>query len=229
MPRQPRYFIPGVPQHVVQRGVDRQAVFFEYDDYQRYLQTLQDATAQYGCNVHAYVLMTNHVHLLATPLSERALPQIMQALGRSYVQKINAKYDRTGPLWQGRYKASIVQSERYLLLVYRYIEMNPVRARMVARPADYFYSSYAANALGRNDGLVTAHPVYLALGKNLKTRRERYRRFFEDSLSNEELTNIRDTTNACRVLGSDQFKDQIERMLGRSVRPGKSGRPRIVG
>lgn len=229
MPRQPRYFVPGIPQHVIQRGVDRQAVFFQPDDYKLYLDSLGDAAEQYECRIHAYVLMTNHTHLLITPDTERSLPLLMQAMGRSYVQVLNKRYDRTGTLWQGRYKASLVQSDRYLLTCCKYMELNPVRAGLVLAPGDYPYSSFHYHATGTEDALLTVHAVYQSLGPEPELRQAAYRKLFSDPIAPEELAAIRETTNACLVLGSDRFKDQIEAMLGRSVRPGKSGRPRKTG
>ncbi len=226
MPRQPRYFIAGIPQHVIQRGVDRQAVFFAPEDCQLYRGALLTAARQHPCDIHAYVQMTNHVHLLLTPREKRALPLLMQALGRGYVQALNRRYRRTGTLWEGRYKASLVQSDRYALACYRYIEMNPVRAGMVRRPEQYPHSSYRCNAHGKSDPLITPHDVYRSLDSRTSDRQGRYQSLFAETLGTEVLETIRSTTNACRVLGNDRFKDQIERMLGRSVRPGKSGRPR---
>lgn len=226
MPRQPRYFIPAIPQHVIQRGVDRQAVFFEPADYALYVRSLSDAVEQCECQIHAYVLMTNHTHLLLTPAKSRSLPLLMQAIGRSYVQALNRKYNRIGPLWQGRYKASLVQEDRYLLTCHKYIELNPVRAGMVATPGDYPYSSFAHNAIGTCDSLITPHRIYESLAGEPRHRRTAYRRLFRDSIAPELLKTLRDTTNACRVLGNSRFKDQIEEMLGRSVRPGKNGRPK---
>lgn len=226
MPRQPRYFIPGIPQHVLTRGVDRQATFFRPEDYRLYLDSLTDAAATYGCDIHAYVLMTNHVHLLVTPSSKNSLPRLMQAMGRSYVQRLNRSYARTGTLWEGRYKASLVQHDAYLLACYRYIELNPVRSGLAMAPGEYPYSSYASNALGKANPLVTPHPTYMELSVDPEKRCRAYRCLFEDKLDARTLTRVRDMTNACLVLGNDQFKDQIEVMLGRSVRPGKKGRPR---
>jgi len=225
MPRQPRYFVPDIPQHVIQRGVDRQAVFFESDDYELYLRSLGEAARRYECQIHAYVLMINHTHLLVTPGCERSVPLVMQAMGRSYVQTLNKKYNRTGTLWQGRYKASLVQDDGYLLACHKYIELNPVRAGLVFSPADYPYSSFAHNAGGSADNLLTPHRMYESLAGTAEERRAAYRRLFCDSVTPEMLTTIRNTANACLVLGNDRFKDQIEAMLGRSVRPGKGGRP----
>jgi len=150
----------------------------------------------------------------------------MQALGRFYVQALNKKYKRTGPLWQGRYKASLVQDDSYLLTCYRYIELNPLRARMVEAPDDYPYSSYHHNALGQQDELITPHPLYLSLAPGRARRLAAYRHLFTDAIPAQELETIRTTTNACRLLGDSRFTEQIEAMLGRSVRPGRSGRPR---
>lgn len=226
MPRQPRYFIEGIPQHVIQRGVDRQAVFFDQADYGEYRRCLCDAANQYSCRVHAYVLMTNHTHLLITPCEKRSLPLLMQAMGRTYVQRINRTYKRTGTLWQGRYKASLVQDDRYLLTCYRYIELNPVRTGMVAHPAEYPHSSYRHNAMAASDPLITEHEVYRLLGTSDRHRRQIYRRLFEDAIAESELHSIRETTNACGVLGNERFKDQIEAMINRRVRPGKTGSPK---
>jgi putative transposase len=226
MPRQPRYFIPNIPQHVIQRGVDRQAVFFQPDDYELYRRSLGQSASQYECHVHAYALMPNHTHLLITPGDKRSLPLLMQAMGRRYVQTLNKKYNRTGTLWQGRYKASLVQDDRYLLTCYKYIELNPVRAGIVSGPAEYPYSSFAFNAIGRADELLKPHPIYLSLAASAGERQAAYRKLFRDSIAPELLTTIRDTTNACLVLGNDRFRDQIEVMLGRSVRHRKNGRPK---
>ncbi len=149
----------------------------------------------------------------------------MQAMGRGYVQKLNRQYNRTGTLWQGQYKASLIQDDRYRLTCYRYIELNPVRAGIAQRPGDYPYSSYHHNATGQTDALLTTHPIYHSLAATEEQRLSTYRALFADEIAPELLALVRDTTNACLVLGNDRFKDQIEAMVGRSVRPGKSGRP----
>lgn len=225
MPRQCRYFIPNVAQHVITRGIDRQAVFFHQQDYALYREALQDAAATNDCLVHAYVLMTNHVHLLVTPLQERSLPLMMQAMGRHYVQRLNARYRRTGTLWEGRYKASPVQDSSYLLACQRYIELNPVRACMVVAPIDYPYSSYAYHAAGVDDVLITAHQCYMSLAGDRASRQAAYRALFHDVIDEKFLARIRKTTNACGVIGDDRFTKQIEAMLGRRVPTGKRGRP----
>ena len=170
--------------------------------------------------------MTNHVHLLLTPSSKTSLPRLMQSMGRKYVQRLNRWYERTGTLWEGRYKASPVQDDVYLLTCYRYIELNPVRAGMAMAPGEYPYSSYSRNALGKADPIVTSHPTYMELSDDPERRCRAYRRMFEDQLDDRTLTRVRDTTNACLVLGNDRFNDKIESVLGRSVRHRKKGRPR---
>jgi putative transposase len=229
MPRQPRYFIPGMPQHLIARGVDKQAVFFQEADYQLYLNALLRATRDQACAVHAYVLMTNHVHLLITPATEKGIPLLMQAMGRLYVQALNRNYVRTGTLWQGRYKASLVQDEHYLLACQRYIELNPVRAGMVNGPGEYRWSSYARNALGEPDTLVTPHAIYQKLHTDPAQRLAEYRALFANTLSSELLEQLRTQTNACLILGNRRFKAQIASMLGREVEHRKTGRPKKPG
>jgi len=225
MPRQPRYFLPDIPQHIVMRGVDRQATFFAPDDFVLYKASLASNAAKVGCAIHAYVLMTNHVHLLLTPASAHSIPRLIQSLGRSYVQRINRRYNRTGTLWQGRYKACLLQDDKYLLQCQRYIELNPVRAGMVPDPSDYAYGSYRYNALGESDSLITPHRIYMGLGDNGEQRRHAYRGLFESTLDRKLIDKIRNSTNACRVLGNSRFTNQIEAMLERRVRPARLGRP----
>lgn len=228
MPRQCRYFIPGFPQHVITRGVDRQAVFFHEQDYRLYLKALQKAATRNECLVHAYVLMTNHVHLLVTPLHEKSLPLMMQAMGRTYVQRLNERYGRTGTLWEGRYRASLVQDNKYLLTCQRYIELNPVRAGMVAAPGEYRFSSYAYHAFGADDAVLTAHACYIELDADTAARQKAYRKLCRNPVGEQSLTRIRKGTNACGVIGNRRFKMQIEAMLGRAVPTGKRGRPRVA-
>jgi len=226
MPRQLRYFIPNIPQHVITRGVDHQAVFFQEQDYVLYLESLHEAAVTHRCLVHAYILMTNHVHLLVTPERERSLPLLMQAMGRNYVQRLNARYKRTGTLWEGRYRAGLVQCDYYLLSCQRYIELNPVRAGMVPAPGEYPYSSYSHHALGLEDPLITPHACYLDLHADRSLRQQAYRALFRDTLSESLLTRIRKDTNSCSVIGDDRFRSQVEVMLGRAVPTGNRGRPR---
>jgi len=226
MPRQPRYNLPGLPQHVIQRGNNRQAVFFDEGDYRRYLSDLDEIATDTGCSIHAFVLMTNHVHLLVTPGVANGISKLMQGLGRRYVAYVNHTYQRTGTLWEGRYKASLVAQDRYLLACMRYIELNPVRAGMVEHPGDYHWSSYPYNAHGSSCGLkLTAHDVYLAQTADEPGRRRVYRGLFGNALDDELIHEIRQTVNSCLVLGNDRFKDEIENQLERRVRPGNAGRP----
>lgn len=228
MPRQPRYRIPGLPQHVVQRGNDRQPTFYTKDDFRIYKQWLAHAARIHSCQIHAYVLMTNHVHLLVTPGTADSVSRLMQSLGRRYVRYVNQTYRRTGTLWEGRYKACLVQADPYLLACQRYIELNPVRAGMATDPGRYEHSSYRHNALGLPDPLVTPHPAYDALGGDVSERRLAYRRIVESSLGIASEDRIRQLTASCQVLGNDRFKDQIEAILARRVRPGTPGRPRKI-
>lgn len=201
-------------------------MFFCAQDYTHYLHALREAANDSQCQIHAYVLMTNHVHLLVTPARDRSLPLMMQAMGRTYVQRLNARYDRSGTLWEGRYKASPVQSDEYLMTCQRYIELNPVRAGMVAAPGDYPYSSYRYHAAGIADPLLKPHPLYLNLNTDAAARRKAYQALFRDTLSDAQLKKLRDNTNACTLIGNHHFKDQIAAMLGGSVPTGKRGRPK---
>lgn len=219
MPRLPRYVLPGHPQHVIQRGNNRCPIFIADEDYTRFREELQDACRRHQCLVHAYVLMTNHVHLVMTPARENSIAKVLQAVGRRYVQYFNFSYKRTGTLWEGRYKATVIDSERYLLTCYRYIELNPVRARMVAHPSEYRWSSYRANALGNQDALLSPHAEYLALGNHAQERQTAYRALFDAHLDATTLAEIREATQKGWALGNDRFKDEIERLLQRRTRP----------
>jgi putative transposase len=159
-----RYFLSDQPLHVIQRGNNREAIFFADEDYARYRDWLAAAAAEYGCAIHSFVLMTNHVHLLVTPRATDSLPRTMQSLGRRYVRHVNTVYRRTGTLWEGRYRAAPIDSEPYFLACCRYIELNPVRARMVRHPSDYRWSSYLAHAQGATDPMLTVHEIYDRLG-----------------------------------------------------------------
>jgi putative transposase len=191
MPRRSRPTSAGVPQHVIQRGNNRGPCFFEPVDCQRYLLYLREFAGRAECSVHAYVLMTNHVHMLVTPARSGGISRMMQMLGRNYVAYVNRRIGRSGTLWDGRHKARLVDSEAYLLRAYRYIEQNPVRARMVTDPSEYPWSSYAANALGRCDPLVTPHACYLALGSTDDERQSNYRAIAAQRLAEPDLAEIR--------------------------------------
>jgi putative transposase len=227
MARKPRFNLPGVPQHVIQRGHNREPCFFSEQDYFRYLDDLHEAAVRNCAAIHAYVLMTNHVHILVTPGTESGIAHMMQDLGRKYVRYINHSYRRSGTLWEGRYKASLVDSEAYLLTCMRYIEMNPVRAGMVDSPDEYRWSSYAANARGESNRLINDHPVYDFLGTTASDRQYAYRELFRFHLEDKQLHDIRAALNQEPVIGREDFKERIEIMLERQTRPGQPGRPRI--
>lgn len=226
MPRKPRFDLPGVPVHVVQRGNNRQAVFFDDAGRRAYLGWLGEAAGRYGCAVHAYVLMGNHVHLLMTPEHTGAVGRTLQYVGRRYVPYVNRLTDRTGTLWEGRYRASLIDAERYLMQCYRYIELNPVRAGLVADPADHPWSSVHANALGRKDPLVTPHPAYLALGRGPKTRGRAYLALLAETLPEDTMEALRCALNSGTPLGDQPFRDRIETVLKLPVGHIRRGRPR---
>ena len=227
MARLPRFFVPGIPLHVIQRGNNRGMLFHHINDYNVYREWLQEAARTHGCAIHAYVLMTNHVHLLLTPTHQDSLPKTFQALGRRYVQYFNATHQRTGTLWEGRYRATLIESEAYLLTCCRYIELNPVRAEMVRRPRDYRWSSYHYHAEGKPDPLLTPHSLYQRLGNTTATRQQAYRALFRQHLSGETLDTIREATNKAWVLGTDKFKDRLAKKLDRRVAPLPRGRPSL--
>lgn len=191
MARLPRFVLPGQPQHVIVRSNNRSEIFCADADYQFYLEKLQLACTQHDCKIHAYVLMTNHVHLLITPQLAESLSKTMQMLGRYYVQYYNYTYRRTGTLWEGRFKATLVDSECYLMTCMRYIELNPVRADMVTHPAEYPRSSYLRNARGQADKLVTPHGEYSRLGETDEARQAAYRQLFEYHIPEKSLVEIR--------------------------------------
>jgi len=218
--------MPGVPVHIIQRGNNRQACFYADEDYQLYLEWLQDYALAANCAIHAYVLMTNHVHLLLTPEKRSSTGELMKRLGQRYVQYINRTYRRSGSLWEGRYRSCVAQQENYLLVCQRYIELNPVRAGMVEEPGEYPWSSYRANALGEESPLLEQHPFYLGLASSKKERISSYQKLFETALTDGVINEIRRSTNGNFVLGSDRFKHEISKALGCRVTAGKSGRPR---
>ena len=226
MPRRSRIVAAGFPMHVILRGIDRAAIFFAEGDYRMFLGTLAALAESESIRVHAYVLMTNHVHLLITPRTDRGPAQLMKRLGQRYVQHINRTYRRTGTLFEGRFRSAVIETDGYLFACQRYIELNPVRASMVRTPEDYRWSSYRCNALGVADPVITPHPLYLDLADADEARRSRYCGFFADALSPDMLTALRDATNGGFVLGSQRFQKQIATMVGRRTWPGTSGRPR---
>jgi putative transposase len=215
MARPPRPVVPGVPLHITQRGNNRLDCFFADFDYLVYLDLLQNAAHDASCEVHAYVLMTNHVHLLVSPKDERGPSLLMKSLGERYVQYVNRRYTRTGTLWEGRYHSCLVQSERYLMVCYRYIELNPVRAQLTSTPVAYRWSSFRRNAHGEGNLLVTPHDLYARLGNDACTREEAYRELFSDVLTEKTLVEVRQATHRNRFLGTQEFKEEMSKRLGR--------------
>ena len=226
MPRRPRVMLPNVPVHLIQRGNNRDACFFTDDDYRFYLDWLHEYAESEGCYIHAYVLMTNHVHLLLTGQDTNSVGQLMKRLGQRYVQYINRTYQRSGTLWEGRYRSCLAQEEHYVLGCYRYIELNPIRAGMVEHPADYRWSSYRINGQDESSRLVTPHELYQQLGETVETRTAAYRELFRYQLDPGLIDEIRKATNGNYVLGTERFEAQVAEMLGRRVTRGSPGRPR---
>ncbi|QQO55886.1 MAG: transposase [Thiohalocapsa sp. PB-PSB1] len=225
MPRRARIIAAGCPMHVILRGIDRAAVFFEDDDRQFFLDHLAAVAAEESVAVHAYVLMTNHLHLLMTAARDDGVSAVMKRVGQRDVQHVNRTYRRTGGLFEGRFRSLLIETDTYLLACQRYIELNPVRASMVSVPGDYRWSSHRANALGRQDSVVTPHPLYQGLADSDQARFAAYRRLFEGMLSAELLQRFRECTNGGFVLGSPKFEWQIAAMLGRRIWKGAPGRP----
>jgi putative transposase len=225
MPRRARLSIPGIPWHIIQRGNNRSVCFHAEEDFQFYLHYLQEFAIKFGCAIHAYVLMTNHVHLLLTPQQSDSASLLMKHLSQRYVQYINRTYKRSGTLWEGRFRSCLTQTEDYVLACYRYIELNPVRAGMVNKPQDYRWSSYHTNALGKASSLIVPHEEYLRLGREQNTRLESYRALFKAHLDEETVGQIRNATNGNYALGSERFQQEIETVLGRRAKRGQAGRP----
>ncbi len=225
MPRKPRFFLPDIPAHIVQRGHSREPVFFEDGDYHAYLNWMGEAAERYDCAIHAYVLMTNHIHLLATPRAKEGISRMMQYIGRRYVPYINYTYGTSGSIWEGRYKASLINAEQYLLACMRYIELNPIRADMVNAPGHYRWSSYRHNAQGKEDQLLIEHPLYTSLGRTKTRRCEAYKALFRVHLDEEQLKDIREAWQTGTPLGNAYFKEKIERKLKTKVGQARRGRP----
>lgn len=226
MARLPRYFAKGIPQHVILRGNNRDAIFANDEDRQFFREVLLDAAKRYSLAVHAYVLMTNHIHLLGSPETAESLPKTLQSVGRRYVQYFNYRYQRTGTLWEGRYRATVVEAEGYLFECMRYIELNPVRAGMVAHPRDFAWSSYRTNAQGEFDALITPHLLYRQLGADDGERQAAYCAVVQEPLDAEQLAAVRECTNKGWALGGERFQEKIERLTQRRTTPLPKGRPK---
>lgn len=217
MARLPRICLPDIPQHVIQRGNNRQACFGSDEDYAAYAHWLEEYARKFRVAIHAWVFMTNHVPLLLTPETDKGVSRLMQTLGRKYVRYFNYTYKRSGTLWEGRFKSCVVQAEHYLLLCQRYIELNPVRAGMAEAPGDDVWSSYRANGLGQPARFWAPHPVYQQLGETVAKRTAAYRELFRGQLAATFLHQIRQASNQGMALGSSRFEQEVERLAGRRV------------
>ena len=218
MARQPRFLVPGQPQHVIQRGNNRTPIFDTPSDMHFFRECLLSSATRCECAIHAYAFMANHVHLLVSSCSAHGISKMMQSVGRRYVRYFNDRNQRTGTLWEGRYRATVIDSDRYLFTCSRYIEENPVRAGIVMEPSQYRWSSYGANALGFRDDLVRPHDLYLALGPTTSSRQLAYRALFSTSADPSAFALIRSATNHAWALGDENFLRAISR-LGRRAAP----------
>jgi putative transposase len=225
MARLPRLELAGVPLHVIQRGNNRAACFVSDGDRHLYLKYLGAAAARCDCAIHAYVLMPNHVHLLLTPAAPGSVSTMMQDLGRRYVRVFNDIHGRTGTLWEGRYKAALIDSERYFVVCQRYVELNPVRAGLTVHPAEFRWSSHRHYALGVNNPLVSVHSLITRLALDDTERRDAYSALFKEPLEAHVIEQIRAATNKGRVLGSEAFIKRVESASGRRASAPKRGRP----
>ncbi|MBL0122432.1 MAG: transposase [Betaproteobacteria bacterium] len=230
MARLPRYVLPGQPQHIIQRGNNRQVIFAAEADYQFFRDALVEAAGRCGLAVHAYVWMPNHIHLLATPTYEDSISKTFQSAGRKYAQYFNFTYRRSGTLWAGRYRATVVDTEHYFLRVMGYIEQNPVRAGMVSHPRDYPWSShrkYAYGEDGANLNWLIEHDEYLKLGRDTAARKVAYRELFRGEIEADVLASIRDCTHKGWALGDTRFREEISGLSDRRAAPAARGRPRV--
>jgi len=225
MARLPRLVLPNHPHHIIQTGNDSQLIFREPDDYQQFLTWLKESTREFKVAIHAYVLMPNHLHLLATPSTAEGLAQTMQRVGRYYVPWYNAKYARSGSLFQGRFKTSLIDAQQYFMLCSRYIESNPVRSQLVSEARDYPWSSFPHHAGLRPDPVITDHALYWALGNTPFQREAAYIELSQPSLSTREMAVVDAAVLKGWPLGSDAFKTEVQHRAKRQVLPAKRGRP----
>lgn len=226
MARLPRYKIKNQPQHIIQRSIEGLQIFFEHQDYQYYHDCLEAAAYNYNLKIHAYALMPDHVHILASPGSEDSIPRTLQSLGRNYVQYYNESHSGVGTPWEGRYRATVLQAKTYLLNCSHYIEQNPVRAGLVKNAKDYLWSSFAHNALAKSEEIITPSSEYLALGDSDKTRARAYLAQSRKKLSAETVETITEATLHGWALGDKKFVARIEKQSGRRASPLPKGRPK---
>jgi putative transposase len=225
MARLPRLVVPHHPHHIIQAGIDRLTVFREADDYSVFLKWLRDAARQFKVAVHAYVLLPDQVQILATPSDQAGLAKMMQWLGRHYVPFFNAKYQRAGTLWEGRFRATLIEAERYFLLCSEYIELAPVRGGLAAAPGDYLWSSHLHHIGLKPDPLITDHRIYWALGNTPFDREASYKALTEQGLDRGQQDLLDAATRRGWPLGSETFKQSLAKQVARPVIPGKRGRP----
>ena len=225
MPRLPRLELSGVPLHVTQRGINKRAIFLDPADHYHFRRLLRRGFPDHGIALHAFVLMDNHFHLLVTPDAVGTLSRAMGWVGQSYVHAFNLRHRRCGALWQGRFKSCLVQSERYLLTVMRYIELNPVRAAMVELPQDYRWSSVHTHLALARDPLITPHPLYLAMGSDSNERACAYQKWLDAGIAPDDLQHLRAYAHQERALGDERFQRMVETTLGRPAICRPRGRP----
>jgi putative transposase len=227
MARLPRLTVPGYAHHIIQRGNNRQPIFEGRADYDLLLDLLEENARKYQVAIHAYVLMSNHFHLLATPETAGGIPQMMQAVGRRYVRNYNLRHARTGTLWEGRYKSTLIQAERYLLACMVYLDLNPVRAGMVADPADYAWSSHQHYIGRRADRLVTPHPLYWEMGNTPFAREHAYADLVHAGIGQEQQQALTDSALRGWALGEPDYVADLQRRTARRVARSQAGRPVI--
>lgn len=228
MARLPRLTVPGYPYHIIQRGNNRQVIFASASDRQLLLDLLTESAGKFGVAVHAYVLMDNHFHLLATPRSADSLPGMMQTLGRRYVRHFNATQGRSGTLWEGRYKSALVQTERYLLACMVYIDLNPVRSGLVAQAQDYPWSSHGHYAGLRIDKLVSVHPLVWELGNTPFARESGYRRMVQAGITAQQQAGLTQSVMSGWALGDPDFVAGLQKITERRLSKSMPGRPARV-
>jgi len=226
MARPPRITVPGYPHHIIQRGNNRQPIFLREQDYQFYMQCFLKAKEETGCRVYSYCLMSNHVHFLVEPSELQGISWLLQSVGRRYVQYFNHCNQRTGTLWEGRFKSSLVGGDAYLMACYRYIELNPVRAGITSHPRDYPWSSYSFHAEGRKDPLLDEDPCYLGLGSTPLERQRSYQLFIGPGTPETELGFIRINIQRGGVTAEPSFIQNLSTRLARKLELGPRGRPR---
>jgi putative transposase len=226
MARLPRLTVPGYPHHIIQRGNNRQPIFGGTADYELLLGLIDEHARKQHVALHAYVLMSNHFHLLATPETAEGIPQMMQAVGRRYVRNYNLRYARTGTLWEGRYRSTLIQAERYLLACMVYLDLNPVRAGMVADPGDYPWSSYQHYIGRRHDKLVTPHPLYWELGNTPFSRDQAYLELVRAGISRQQEQALTDSALRGWALGEPDYVADLQRRTERRLARAQAGRPK---